>query len=227
MIVQEVREKAQALIDELRKRGKYDEPREGTHLSDLLWCNYKTYFRKKGATPRTTDRRMLRYELGYAMQYHFFPQGEEQVYEKDGILCSPDVENQYVMGIDVPLGEVKTAMTSSKTWPAKFVDDPIGEKKDYIEQIAGYCVVKGILRAGLYVFYVVGDYSRPFTPDLGAFEIIFTEQELEDYWKEFVRRKEVLEKALETNTMPDPHYMAFKKECGWCEVKDLCEEARK
>lgn len=223
MKIRESKEKRQALFDTIRQRGHYDEPREGMHLSDLLFCNYKTYYRKKGLTAPLSDEQVLLFMTGYAFQYFLFPKNDEKTYEKDGIICSPDVEDEYLwtsdchpMGFKLPLAEVKSTRMNMNKFRVE--DNP-----HYIEQCAGYCCVKEVLSCDLIVFFVMGNYAPPF-PNAKIFEINFTEEELADYWKEFLRRKDVLEVALKNDTLPDPHF-GYEWECqkNRCEVRDtLC-----
>lgn len=208
MKTQESKEKRQALFDSIRQRGHYDEPREGTHLSDLLYCNYKTYYRKKGLTAPLSDEQVMLFMTGYAFQYFLFPKNDEKTYEKDGIICSPDV--------DEPLAEVKSTRANMNKFRVE-------ENQHYIEQCAGYCCVKEVLSCDLIVFFVMGNYAPPF-PDTKIFEINFTEEELEDYWLRFLVRREILEDALAKDTLPDPHF-GYEWECkkNRCEVRDtLC-----
>lgn len=222
--IQENPEKLQALFDAIRSRGKYDEVRKGTHLSDLLYCNYKTYFRKKGLQPKQSDEQILLFTLGYALQYFLFPKNKEKVYEKDGILCRPDVENEYLMEVEIPLAEVKSTRVSINNF--KLADSP-----HYVEQMAGYCVVKDVLECSLITFFVMGNYRPPF-PKAKVWDVKFTQQELDDYWETFLVRKTNLEWALKHNTLPQTHFRRedIKKkgearywECKYCEVRDsLC-----
>jgi len=216
MKIKESPEKRQALFDAIRQRGHYDDVREGIHLSDLLYCNYKSYYRKKGLTPPLSDEQVLLFMTGYAFQYFLFPKNEEKTYEKDGIICSPDVEDEYIAEIKMPLAEVKsTRMNMSKF--------RVEDNQHYIEQCAGYCARKGVLSCDLIVFFVMGNYAPPF-PNTKIFEINFTEEELKNYWLEFLRRKDVLEEALKNDTLPNPHF-GYDWECqkNRCEVRDtLC-----
>ena len=219
MKIKESPEKRQALFDMIRARGHYDDVREGMHLSDLLFCNYKTYYRKKGLTAPLSDEQVLLFMTGYAFQYFLFPKNPilgELIYEKDGIICSPDVEDEYIAGIEIPLAEVKSTRMNMNKFKVE-------DNQHYIEQCAGYCAYKGVQSCDLIVFFVMGNYAPPF-PNAKIFEINFTEEELADYWKEFLRRKDVLEEALKNDTLPDLHF-GYDWECqkNRCEVRDtLC-----
>lgn len=206
MIIKESSEKRQALFDAIRTRGHYDELREGIHLSDLLYCNYKSYYRKKDLTPPLSDEQVLLFMTGYAFQYFLFPKNEEKTCEKDGIICSPDV--------DEPLTEVKSTRMNM---------DKFTVSEHYLEQCAGYCCVKEVNDIDLTVVFVCGNY-RPQFPNAKVFPLHFTDEQLKDYWETFLVRKEILEHALENNTIPDPHF-GYEWECqkNRCEVRDtLC-----
>ena len=213
MKIKESKEKRQALFDTIRARGHYDDVREGIHLSDLLYCNYKTYYRKKGLTAPLSDEQVLLFMTGYAFQYFLFPKTDERTYEKDGIICSPDVEDEYIAEIEIPLAEVKSTRMNMNKFKVE-------DNQHYIEQCAGYCCVKEVLSCDLIVFFVMGTWHPPF-PGAEIFEINFTEEELEEYWDKFVVSKNILEEALESNTLPIVHTF-YDWECKYCEVRDLC-----
>ena len=204
-----------ALYDEIRLRQEGNTPENEIHLGrDILYCNYKSFFRRQGKVPAKSDNSILLFALGYALQFFLFPKNKEEVYCIDGIHLRPDIDNQYIAGIHIPLAEVKSTRVSTKRFNIK-------EYPQYIEQCLGYCKAKQVTSAYLFVFFVCGSYQPPF-PTVDTWRLDFEKKEVDNKWQEFLERKAVLEEALKTGEYPKKHYMAFEKECVYCEIKKIC-----
>lgn len=95
-----------------------------------------------------------------------------------GIYFSPD----YLFDIDgkLVLGEFKLTWMSTK--------GAIRDRKfdKYLAQIKLYCYWMGITKARLYIFFVNGDW-KTFSPELRAWEITFTQKELEMNYQAMIR----------------------------------------
>lgn len=74
------------------------------------------------------------------------------------------------------LGEFKATFMSSRSG----ITDPKFDK--WYTQMKLYCYHLGTLHARLYVMFILGDYTRPYTPKLRRYDILFTPQDLEDEW---------------------------------------------
>jgi len=152
-----------ALYDEIRLRQESNTPEDEIHLGrDILYCNYKSFFRRQGKVPAKSDNSILLFALGYALQFFLFPKNKEEVYCIDGIHLRPDIDNQYIAGIHIPLAEVKSTRVSTKRFNIK-------EYPQYIEQCLGYCKAKQVTSAYLFVFFVCGclaPETRILTEDL-------------------------------------------------------------
>ena len=204
-----------ALYDYLRK--EHSQEREGDHLSDYLYCNIKTVIRKRGESLPISDKQVMIYWVGHALQYYIQPVRPENAkeYEVDGILLTPDIENQYISTIFVPLAEMKTTRAILSKFSPK-------DNQHYIEQIMGYCKALGVTTAVLFVVFLLGDWwADPFpTPKAWTFE--FTQQEIDDNWAEILRRRDIVHEALNNGGVPREHIYAFKLECRYCENKEIC-----
>jgi len=214
MKIQEYPAFTQAIYKHLRN--ELNQEREGDHLTDFIFCNMKTILRKRGDAPPTTDEQVIMYWLGHAAQYYLLPikPEEAKVYVVDDIQMTPDIENKHFAGLQVPLAEMKSTRASMK-W---FKPD---DSKHYIEQMLGYCKALDVTEAVLFVFFLMGDYSPPF-PKPRAWHFEFTKKEVDDNWKEILRRREIVHKALDSGNLPNEHLMAFKKECNYCECRPVC-----
>ncbi len=197
-------------------RGQLQGDREGWHLSDFLYCNYKAFYRKRGEAPESTDETILIYWLGHAAQYFLLPvKPEEAAYiEVDGIKMTPDVQNQYFAGHRVALAEMKSTR-SNMSWFKPT------ENKHYIMQMMGYCKGLGVTEAELIMFFLMGNYKPPF-PALDCWHFEFTQKEIDDNWREVLRRRDILQTALAEGEFPRELIMAFAGECKYCECREMC-----
>jgi len=214
--------------------------RDGTHLSDLLYCNHKVILRKRGESPPISDDQAILFFTGHAFQYLLCPKPEaismmgEQVekefieyfadkspksYEIDGILLTPDIEDYKFGNTLLPLGELKTTRANMKYFKPE-------ENKQYLEQLMGYCLAKKLTEGALIILFLMGSYSPPF-PQLGCWQCEFTQEEIDDKWKEFLWRKAIIERSFKSGEWPVEFHQAFQKECSYCEVFDLCPRGKK
>ena len=196
---------------------EYNQQREGDHLTDFLYCNYKTIIRKRGESLPTTNQQRMIYWVGNALQYYMQPvrPEDEKEYEIDGIKLRPDIENKYIAHLYVPLAEMKTTRAILSKFDPK-------QNEHYIRQMQGYCKCLGVTTAVLFTIFLLGDWwADPFpTPKAWTFE--FTQEEIDDNWKEILRRRDIVHEALKNGGLPREHIMAFKNECRYCENKPIC-----
>lgn len=179
--------------------------REGTHISDLLYCLRKSYFRKKGLSPEPTDEQCMLWITGYAFQAYLFPVDKEISQVVDNIWCTPDI----------PTGiEVKSTRQSSKRFD-------LDSMEHWKAQILGYCKALGKLEYDLVVLFLQGNYSPPF-PNLDCWHIQTTQEEVDDNWGEFLFKAFQLEVALKENIPPEPTCADW--EWGYCESIELCPD---
>lgn len=97
--------------------------------------------------------------------------------ELDGITGSPDGMNFHMVDMETVVEEYKC------TW--KSMNRPIEDEWYWITQTKAYCKMTGCRRAILRVMYVNGDYKPP-TPAYRAYDLKFTERELEENWRMIV-----------------------------------------
>ena len=194
------------------KKQMYDNIREtvtsertGIHLSDLIYCSRKAYFRKMGMSPPPSDVLCVLWMTGYAFQNYMFPKDEEIPITIDGINCTPDIPS----GI-----EVKSTRMSSK----RFDLDKVTQ---YKRQILGYCKALNKLEYDLVVLFVCGNYAPPF-PDVNCWHIETTQEEVDANWNEVLQRAVKIKIALMDRVPPEPDSMDWEWE--YCENIEYCQD---
>lgn len=165
----------------------------GLHMSDL----YSELFRQ--LEPKRFDRRdkdgnpepmdLCKLELGLTFEEILeaaliesigVGNGERpgEFTTPEGVIYSPDF--LFFEDDGMVLGEFKCTWMSAKGAPT----DPKFEK--WFVQMRAYCYHLQTTKARLFVFFVNGNYSPP-SPKLLAWDISFTQRELEDNWNTLVR----------------------------------------
>lgn len=188
-------------------RATVTKERTGIHLSDLIYCSRKAYFRKLGLAPPPSNELCVLWMTGYAFQTYMFPHDEEVPVLVDGINCTPDIPS----GI-----EVKSTRMSSK----KFDLDKVTQ---YKRQILGYCKALNKLEYDLVVLFVCGNYAPPF-PDVDCWHIQTTQEEVDANWDEVLQRAVKLQLALDNQVPPEPDCMDWEWE--YCENVESCKDTQ-
>lgn len=186
-------------------RSIVDVPRDGIHLSDLIYCSRKAYFRKKGLAPTPSKELCLLWLTGYAFQAYMFPADKEQTFLIDGVDCTPDIPS----GI-----EVKSTRQSYKYFD-------LLTNVHWKRQILGYCKALNKTHYSLVVMFVCGNYAPPF-PDIQCFAIQTTQEEIDANWGMVLNQKKKLVEALEQNIPPEPDCEDWEWE--YCDCIDLCPD---
>ena len=164
---------------------------KGLHMSDIYGSYYAAMdkrFRDNGQGP---DK--VKMETGLAFEDVLEPALAERLFgarpkemrctvDDDGrtitIYFSPDYA--FLIDGETVLGEFKLTWYSSKGAPR-------GKKfQKWITQIMLYCHELNLTKARLYVLFVNGDYKPP-APKLVAWELEFTQSELDEEWDIMMR----------------------------------------
>jgi len=191
------------------ERLKQWQPRENIHLTDLVFCLRRSFFRRRVNIP-PTDHEVLLWLSGRAHHGLLEPQVREVKLERDGIIGTADgIE---LVDRTVIIQEVKTTRSSSK--------HSVLEQKHWLVQGMGYCSLAGADILVLIVLHLLGNWRPPF-PELRAWRITFTKNELEDNWCYLLARRDILVDSLERGIAPDfRHHYNF--ECKSCALADAC-----
>ena len=202
------------------------------HLSDFQGCILKPYWKRTIPLSPEKDRESYLYflcgriiERAIATEH---PSGE-----LDGIHFT--VDDTAPDGIPA---EIK-----STRWGSEFFDPPT-RQPHWIERIKGYCKGRNTLTYHLVVLFLhgnVGDFfpwaikkngGRKPTEwknvDLRAWTFEFEQGEIDDFWQEILRRKDILAKAVESGTpIDDAEVLARREdwECKYCEYRGRCHLA--
>jgi hypothetical protein len=185
--------------------------REGIHLSTLVYCLTRSFLDQATAT-EPTDSEIMLFSLGLGLQDVLTPPDAiTPVYEKDGIIYSPD----FRLVLDGITCELKTTRASSNKYIEAFPET-------WIEYIKGGCHILGIHEYELATFYMLGNYKPPF-PDIDPETLIFESEELEENWIYLLGRRDVYLAALEGNKPPKPKQYCKDWECEHCRYKTTCD----
>jgi hypothetical protein len=170
------------LIEQLNAR--YNQPRQGIHVSDLVFCPRLSVFRK--ISPKPYDEK----------QVVFFAIGKV-VHDLLESLLGGQTEVKYVWeeieahidsDADVP-AEIKTTRS--------FAHKP---NEHWVRQLAYYCAIKGVNTARLIVLHLSPERPTKKNPTpeanmIDPFDITFSD--IEAIREELRARRDVLKKALE------------------------------
>ena len=189
------------VMDILTKAYNLLEPREGLHASDLIYCLTRSYWNKVDPLP-SSETDVLRFSVGLGLERVIIQFGASRPvgsFEEDGIILTPDF---ILQGLH---SELKTTRSA----PGKWSDT-------WVRQIAAYCYATEQLAYNLIVLHII-------QPQVKAYRLFFTQEELEEQWGDILSRKEVLTTALETQTPPQEFQWNEDWECAGCKYKLRCD----
>ena len=209
--------KTKALHQHLRDKMKYE--RTGFHLSDAIFCNHKPLLRERFNLNASNDQIAL-FATGHAFQYWLSPVSQEdsRVYEVDGVQMTPDFTNTYFAQVHIKLAEFKSTRSSLRKFTEKDMRDI---SHHYVQQKMGYCKALETQESDLIILFLMGDYRPPF-PIFKVWEYKFTQDEIDTWWTEVLRRKEIFNRAVRDGSLPEEHIMVGKWECNYCECTSVC-----
>ena len=203
------------LVGVLLQKFRAEAPRLGIHISDLANpCLRRVYCAKKGLAP-ATDEDLLLWLAGKA--HHSLLEGKlrEIELERDDIIGTIDCIDE------------ERIITEFKTTRASLSKNVLEEYTFWREQLMGYCYLYGDTRARLFVLHLLGDWGKSkFLPALRAYELEFTEKELNENWKELLRRKDILIESLNNSILPLGPQKSMEWACERCSARKICEGER-
>jgi hypothetical protein len=195
-------ELSRLILNHLSDKYKLKQPREGIHLSTLVYCLTRSFFDAHSAV-EPTDEELMLFALGYGLQDVLTPpDATTPTLEEEGIIYRPDMLLCIPGNVGLQLVEVKTTRMSSKK----------GELPEtWVEYIKGGCHIRKTNSYELVILYLMGNYAPPF-PQISACRLEFEQQELDENWQYLTTRRDVYQSHMADNTPPEP-YM-------WCKVDD-------
>lgn len=166
------------------------------HVTDLIYCLRKAWYRIKGFDPIITDASIIATGSGRGLHevLEVAPLKEVPV-EKDGIRGSID-------------------MIADRVTEIKTTRHRLDVKDSWIRQIKSYLYMVGETEADLLVVDISGMRVK-------GYRLVFTKDEIENHWKWMLERKRTLEKYLDENT-PPPAMPEYGWECLYCPYRYIC-----
>lgn len=207
-----------------RVREKDNNRLPGLHVSDLLYCARKAWFRLQHpdlSKSGETDADTLIFLLGRG-HHELLEQGEKETRVDLQLNAMSDegdlveiIAHGTIDGLeedgDLPIEFKTTRRSSSKS---------VLDNHNYIEQLASYCLARDTQRGRLYVLYISGDYKFKTGgggPEIKAFDFFFEEEELDNWRDELTRRATII---LDADNIPDIR-LHYGYECERCAIKEL------
>jgi len=201
--------------------------RSGVHSTDLVYCLNKQALRKVRKLAPTEDEQ-LRYAKGYSTQRWLTGTFEpDTAIELDGIVVTPDTLVALGVGDKLIPWELKSTDQSS--------GKPVEENIAWIKQIMAQCKVTNSLTAKLSRLENMGDWAWVFPrgatkeekkanklnskhPTLSAWNIEFTQEEIDGNWEWLKRRREDFLTVREGFLLPRAAALATGQEweCEYC-----------
>ena len=125
--------------------------------------------------------------------------------------------------LDIKQDATITSIVELKTTRMRPLATPEAAPKGWFKQIKGYCKTQGVLKARLIIFYII-------TPELQAWDLEFTQDEIDENWQWLLQRKQVWESSDSIAPRQFTYNMEWEcKECQYrliCDAKDSVERSR-
>jgi len=205
--------------------------REGTHVSDLIYCVLKGWGKKQLSYLPTSpldseeDDQVLVWVVGRSHE-DIFGAGmiKGQPIVKDGIVGTIDWLEDAEISAEPTVVEAKSTRLSSAKW--------LDEMPHYIAQGAAYCCMHETTGCKVLVFHINGDYAHqtkdgkkkklPPRAHLRTYDVQFSEEELAEWWDEMTKRKGIIEGEDKPLIEDWPDLIpVFEFECGYCQIGGL------
>lgn len=205
MLIREAPALAEAILADARDRRK-PERLPGTHVSELVGCLRKAWYARRFPAQPDPDLDAI-FLLGESHHVLLQPQKGSELHVT--------IPTQY--GRHLIHGTIDVFLVGSPLFPhptevksTRYADnkDPAYSMPHYVEQLASYCLAVGDPQGTLLIYHI-GDTP----PVLRAWEVTFTEEELEAWRNELTRRYGLLECASEPPL--EEHYTRECRTCPW------------
>lgn len=179
---------------------------DGVHVSDIIKCRRQGWYRLNGYTPAPHSTQTLLLFLMGQGHHSLLEAGTNEVSLEitfDGIRVTGNVDHMEEDDDGEYPAEFKTTRASAGKMKVP--------SENYVEQAASYAAMKGTNHARIYVIFLLGDYKGAKLPKIKAWDLVFTEQEM-DAWKTEMARRAAL---IAGDTLPDLSEHATW-ECKYC-----------
>lgn len=199
----------------------------GIHLSELIYCLTKSWYKRKMPGFQPNERETLLFSTGIGLESVMLKPHRQQIaLEVDGVNCTADFLADFG-----PPGEFKTTRRGTKRFIQDIVDGTVSE--GWVRQILGYMhaltdLIKDdpsalkVREMMLAALFLMGNYSPPF-PELKVWRMESTDEEVEANWQWVLYRKAIYEQFLDSDEAPPSFQYNMDWECDNCRLKVLCE----
>jgi CRISPR/Cas system-associated exonuclease Cas4 (RecB family) len=209
--VRENPELATGILEAAWARSRAKERVAGLHVSDLVYCLRKGWYKRLLGEPPIGDIHEVSVLL-LGEGHHAVLQPAEGS-EHSIVLHTPRHRVHGTVDVWAPSGllfkhptEIKTTRTSSNKPLA------IGMPQ-YIDQLASYCLTLEDSCGTLVVWHIFGDYNKVRTPVLRVWDIEFSPDEMERWQAELDRRADLVSGPTKPPIDDQNHYTW---ECDYC-----------
>jgi len=185
--------------------------KERVHLAECIFCLRKAYLRRTEQVPLEDSTALLWLGGQFWHSRLGFSETEVEV-ERDGIVGHIDAL------LDHRGGEYPVEIKSTRLKPNQEIP------QHWVEQLQGYCYMHGSKIGILLVVYSMGDW-RDISPQLRAYILGFTAEELEGNWQRIWLQAERLRDHLERKLLPGVDHVFSPRgewECKNCDVRRFC-----
>lgn len=192
------------ILERLKKI--YSFSRKEIHVSDIVYCLRKAYYRRiNGST--VTDDQVLHFVRGqslHALLEMLYPQ-HEVIVMFEGFFGTMDAYDSE-----------KDAVVELKTVQNMYGEEPY---EHHLQQLKYYMTMTK-KNLGFLVYLILGQKK------MVTYRIELTDKDLEEIQKEIISRKNLLNLALETR---NPEILPYVDDwqCKYCEFFDICKGAKK
>ncbi len=197
----------------------------GLHVSDLVYCRRKAWYRLHGyPEPALSDDTLTLFLHGHSV-HAFLEQGRPEVKLKLR-LADQDVHGtvdfvefgpcRYKPSFGL-IGTYCDHMPACNYEPVEFkstrtsANKPVEEMQQYLDQLAAYAIGLQSLSGRLIILHIMGDYKAKRTGILNAWDMSYTLNELDTFGQELDARA----RSISTNMPPElPCHRTWEcKEC--------------
>ena len=219
---------AKAVLEEAIERANAKERTPGLHVSDLISCRRRAWYKRRGILPPVTTSQEQESIFLLGQGHHRVLQPSDYA-EIAFMIIDTDAQENIHGHIDAywpqnPLWGQPTEIKSTRYSSSK---DAATDTPHYIEQLAAYVLGMGVTRGRLLVWYMMGNYADQRAPVLKAYDIEFSQHELDAWREELLNRKEIILAPDPPDVLDSNHY---KWECEYCPYSHkrggLCETGK-
>lgn len=205
-------------LNALRAEYSTDEGRQGLHQSELVYCLTKSWRLRNEPLP-ATDKEVMLWSIGFGM---------ERVLLSRELTPEPIVVDGISLSLDTlklfgPADLKTTRMRAKGRKGSDGFELPQGWKRSFAAYRYGLNVQRET--EGLEPEYTFGVICvHLIEPEVTAWQITFTPNELIDNWFWFLRRKANFERMLDTDS-PEPfqHLEGEDWQCQHCQYSLTCQ----